>query len=82
MKPLSIVCASFLALAALTVTATAATSVNSSKSNSDLRIDPNDPKAVKACTDGGGTVTKDAAGNPVCRKPTPQPQTDQQPSGY
>jgi type IV secretory pathway TrbL component len=60
MKLVAAVCASFVAVAALTLTtnaAFAATTVKSSKSNA---------ASFKACVDGGGTVKKDAKGNQDC----------------
>ncbi len=66
MKPLSIVCASFVALAALAVTATAATTLNVSKSNT-FRVDASHPD--KSCTDLKGTVSTDPKEGKICTLP-------------
>lgn len=36
-----------------------------------VMLNPADPNAAKACTDKGGTVTSDAAGNKFCSLPCP-----------
>lgn len=69
MKISSFLCASVVALAAMTlatVGAFAAKNLNSSKSNIYKAININDPAAVAACKKGGGTVGKDAKGKDAC----------------
>ena len=73
MKLLPILCAGLLACAAFAVSvdvASAATNLNSSRSNI-YKINPNDPNAEKACTDGGGKVSTDENGQKICTKPEP-----------
>jgi hypothetical protein len=85
MKLSSILCASLVALAALSLAAEgtyAASSIKSSKSNTSdktatintsksntYKLDPSDPNAEKSCTDGGGAVSTDKGGNKICTKP-------------
>jgi hypothetical protein len=72
MKISSVLCVSFVTLAALTLTTTgafAAVNLNSSKSNIYKAINPNDQNAVSACTKGGGTVGKDPQGHDACVTP-------------
>ncbi len=79
MKPSSVLCASVVALAALALTSvgtSAATNLNTSRSNIYRTINPSDPKAVQACTSGGGKVGKDPNGHDACittATPTPAP---------
>ena len=72
MKLTSLVCTSVLALGALALVADgalAATTISSSKSNADNRIDPGDANGAKACTDKGGKVYTAANGDKFCVMP-------------
>ena len=72
MKTSSVLCASIVVLAALTLAtdgAFAATNLNSSRSNIYKAINPNDQNAVSACTKGGGTVGKNPKGQDACFTP-------------
>ncbi len=44
------------------------------------RIYPNDLKAVKACTDSGGNISKDGNRNTICMMPAPAPTTAPEPN--
>lgn len=71
----SVLCASVVALAAITLTingALAVASLNTSRSNIYKAINPNDPNAVNACTKGGGTVGKNPKGQAACITPAPK----------
>jgi hypothetical protein len=72
MKLSTVFCASFVALATLTLAtdgAFASINLNSSRSNIYKAINPNDQNAVSACTKGGGTVGKDPKGHSACITP-------------
>lgn len=64
--------ASFVALAVLAMTTDSTLARNAEGRNvvfgnlNIKRIDPNDPYAVKACTDSGGTVKTDEHGIKIC----------------
>jgi hypothetical protein len=80
MKTLSVLCASIVAWAALTLTtdgAVAAINLNSSRSNMYKSINPNDQNAVNACTKGGGTVGKNPKGKDACITPVPATKSKQ-----
>lgn len=69
LSPLLFASAAVLAGLALSAEgASAATNLNTSRSNI-YKIDPNDPNAGKSCTDGGGKLSTDKAGNKICTKP-------------
>ena len=59
-----------LAAAVFASSATAATNLNSSRSNI-YKIDSSDANAEKKCTDGGGKVSTDKDGNKICTTPQP-----------
>jgi hypothetical protein len=72
MKISALLCASIVALTALTLAsqgAVAASAVNNSRSNTYKAINVNDAAAVAACTKGGGTVGKDPKGKDACVTP-------------
>jgi hypothetical protein len=80
MRLLSVLCASFVALAAFALTtdgAFASINLNSSRSNIYKSINPNDQNAVKACTKGGGTVGKNPKGQDACITPAPATKSKQ-----
>jgi hypothetical protein len=75
MKTSSVLCASTVAFAILTLTTGgvfASIALNSSRSNIYKTINPKDQNAVNACTKGGGTVGKDPKGRAACVTPAPK----------
>ena len=70
MKLSPLFCASFVALAALALSASGASAANLNLSKSNInKLAPNDPNAEKACTDGGGIVSTDKDGQKICTQP-------------